>query len=142
MRPLSLVLGAGLAFAPLAAFAAAPAAGHPAGVAADARCLMTMAALTSAPDQTRARTAQVGVIFFAGRIKAQDPSYDFGARLKGVATSMTRETVAAEAQRCGPMLVGTLKELDAAQKSFPAPKPAAPAGTAPAAPAAKPPPKP
>lgn len=146
MRPLTLVLGAGLALAPLAAFAAAPAAGHSAGVAADARCLMTMAALTSSPDQTRARTAQVGVIFFAGRIKAQDPSYDFGTRLKAVATSMTRETVAAEAQRCGPILVDTLKELDAAQKSFPAPKPAAPAapagGTAPAAPAAKPPPKP
>jgi hypothetical protein len=139
MRPLTLVLAAGLALAPLAAFAAAPAASG--GVAADARCLMTMAALTSSPDAARARTAQVGVIFFAGRIKAQDPSYDFGTRLKTVAASMTRETVAAEAQRCGPMLVDTLKELDAAQKSFPPPKPA-PTGAAPAAPAAKPPAKP
>jgi hypothetical protein len=132
MRPITLVLGLGVALAPLAAFAAAPAAGSSA-VAADARCLMTMAALTSAPDATRARTAQVGVIFFAGRIKAQDPSYDFGTRLKSVASGMNRETVAAEAQRCGPMLVDTLKELDAAQKTFPAPKPAAPAGSAPAA---------
>lgn len=136
MRPITLVLGAGIALAPLAAFAAAPGAGSSA-VAADARCLMTMAALTSTPDATRARTAQVGVIFFAGRIKAQDPSYDFGTRLKSVASGMNRETVAAEAQRCGPMLVDTLKELDAAQKTFPAPKPAAQAP----APAAKPPAK-
>ena len=102
-------------------------------MASDARCLMTMAALTSNPDQTRARTAQVGVIFFAGRIKAQDPSYDFGTRLKTVVTGMTRETLAAEAQRCGPILVETLRELDAAQKTFPQPKPAAaPAAGAPA----------
>lgn len=134
MRLITLVLSAGVMLAPLAA-SAAPAAG---GVAADARCLMTMAALTSAPDATRARTAQVGVIFFAGRIKAQDPSYNFGTRLKAVAEGMSRETVAAEAQRCGPMLVDTLKELDAAQKTFPQPKPA-PSGSAPAA---KPPTKP
>jgi len=143
MRLISLLLGAGVALAPLAA-AAAPAASG--GVAADARCLMTMAALTSAEDATRARTAQVGVIFFAGRIKAQDPSYDFGSRLKTVATGMSRETVQAEAKRCGPILVETLRELDVAQKSFPAAKPAAkpaaPVGATPSAPTAKPPAKP
>jgi len=101
-----------------------------------------MAALTSAEDATRARTAQVGVIFFAGRIKAQDPSYDFGSRLKTVATGMSRETVQAEAKRCGPILVETLRELDVAQKSFPAAKPAAPVGATPSAPTAKPPAKP
>jgi hypothetical protein len=139
MRAITLALSAGMALAPLSALAAAPA--RPSGVTADARCLMTMAALTSAQDATRARTAQVGVIFFAGRIKAQDPSYDFGTRLKAVATGMTRETLTAEAQRCGPILVDTLRELDNAQKSFPPAKPAAPTGAAPA-PAAKPPAKP
>ena len=140
MRPLTLVLSAGVALSPLAAVAApAHAAGAAAparaggGVASDARCLMTMAALTSNPDPTRSRTAQVGVIFFAGRIKAQDPSYDFGTRLKTVVSGMTRETLTAEAQRCGPILVETLRELDAAQKTFPQPKPAAaPAAGAPA----------
>lgn len=141
MRPISLLLCAGFAFAPLAAVAAAPAAA-PGGVAADARCLMTMAALSSSPDQARARTAQVGVIFFAGRVKAQDPNYDFGARLKAVATTLTPQTLGAEAQRCGPILVSALEQLDAAQKSFPPPaKPAGAAATPPAA--AKPPaPKP
>lgn len=139
MRPITLVLCASFALAPLAAVAA-PAA--PGGVAADARCLMTMAALTSSTDQTRSRTAQVGVIFFAGRIKAQDPSYDFGAKLKAVATGMTRETITADAQRCGPLLLDTLKELDAAQKTFPAPAPAKPAGAGATPPAAAKPPAP
>jgi hypothetical protein len=139
MRPLTLVLSAGIALSPLAA-AAAPAAS--AAVAGDARCLMTMAALSSSSDQTRARTAQVGVIYFAGRIKAQDPSYDFGSQLKTVATSLNRDTLNAEAQRCGPLLVETLRQLDAAQKSSPQAKPA-PTGAAPAAkPAPKPAPKP
>lgn len=133
MRPLTLALSAGVALLPFAAAAAPAATGS---VAADARCLMTMAALTSAPDPKRARTAQVGVIYFAGRIKAQDPSYNFGTQLKTVVAGMNRDVLTAEAQRCGPILVETLKELDAAQKSFPAPKPAAPAA------AAKPAPKP
>ena len=134
MRPTTLVLCAGLALSPIAAVAA-PAAG---GVNSDARCLMTMAALTGAQDQTRARTAQAGVIFFAGRIKGEDPSYDFGTRLKTVVPGLTREVLSAEAQRCGPILVEALRELDAAQKSFPQPKAPAPAAGAAPAPAPKP----
>lgn len=122
MRMFALGLGLGLALSAGAAQAAPAAA--PAGVASDARCLMTMAALSSSKEETRARAAQAGVIYFAGRIKARDPSYDFGARLKAVAASLTREDVVTEAQRCGPMLTETLRELDAAQKSLPAPKPA------------------
>jgi hypothetical protein len=135
MRPLILLFCAGIALTPLAA-AAAPAAPAAAsgGVASDARCLMTMAALTSSTDPQRSRTAQAGVIFFAGRIKGKDPSYDFGTRLKTVVAGMSRDVLTTEAQRCGPILVETLRELDAAQKTFPQPaKPAAPAG-APAAP--------
>ena len=134
MRIFALGLCAGLALSTGAAFAAAPAAA-PNGVTADARCLMTMAALSSAKEEARARAAQAGVIYFAGRIKARDPSYNFGTRLKDVGASLTREAVVAEAQRCGSLLTETLRELDTAQKSFPAPKPAAPA-------AAKPPAKP
>lgn len=136
MRPITLVLCASFALAPLAAVAAPAASG---GVAADARCLMTMAAMSSSTDQARARTAQVGVIFFAGRVKALDPSYDFGTKLKTVATGMTRETINAEAQRCGPILVSALQELDAAQKTFPPPTPAPAAGGKPAGAATTPP---
>lgn len=138
MRPLTLVLSAAIALAPLAAVAAPAHAARTAaparagGVAGDARCLMTMAALTSNPDPTRSRTAQAGVIFFAGRIKAQEPSYDFGTQLKTVVAGMSRDVLTAEAQRCGPILVETLRELDAAQKSFPQPKPATPPAGAPA----------
>jgi len=131
MRSLTLAFCAGLVLAPLPAAAAAGAA------AGDARCLMTMAALTSSPDQAQARRAQIGIIYFAGRVKADDPSYDFAARLKTVAAGMNRESIGAEIQRCGPLLVNTLRELDAAQKTFPPPQPAPAAGAA-----AKPPAKP
>lgn len=131
MRPLILLFCAGIALTPLAAAAAPAAPAASGGVASDARCLMTMAALTSSTDPQRSRTAQAGVIFFAGRIKGRDPSYDFGTRLKGVVAGMSREVLATEAQRCGPILVETLRELDAAQKTFPQPKAAAPAGAPP-----------
>jgi hypothetical protein len=135
MRPFALALCATGLTAALA-LSALPAAAAPADTAGDARCLMTMAALTNSKDEAKARTAQAGVIFFAGRVKADDPSYNFGVRLKTVAAGMNRDTLVAEAQRCGPLLVNVLRELDDAQKTFPAPTPA------PAAGAAKPPAKP
>lgn len=126
MRPLALAICAGLALSPLPA-AAAASAGAAAG---DARCLMTMAALTSSKDETQARQAQVGVIYFAGRVKAEEPSYNFAAKLKAVAAGMSRETIATEVQRCAPILRNTMLELDAAQKSLAPPQPA-PAAAAP-----------
>jgi len=128
MRPITLALCMGFALAPLAA-AAAPAAGG-GGAASDARCLMTMAAISGSQDTNQARLGQVGVIYFAGRVKAQDPTFDFAARLKPIADTLNREAINAEAQRCGPILTNTLKELDAAQKSFPAAKPAPSTGGA------------
>lgn len=120
MRPITLALCAGFTLAPLAAVAA-PAA---TGAASDARCLMTMAAISGSQDADQARLGQVGVIFFAGRVKAQDPNFDFATKLKPIADSLNRETINAEAQRCGPLLTNTLRELDTAQKAFPAAKPA------------------
>lgn len=131
MRKFTLAICAGLALAPSAALAAPTATGG--GVAADARCLLTMAALTSSKDENRAKAAQVGVIYFAGRIKAQQPGYNFGVGLKPIAASMTRETLVSEAQRCGPLLTETLRELDQAQKAFPQPAAAAPGAKAPPA---------
>lgn len=133
MRLLIAAVSAALALAPFAAQAAAPAG----GATADVRCLMTMAALTNSPNANQAKLAQLGVVYFAGRVKAQDPSYNFGSRLKTVAATLDRATLTAEAQRCGPMLTASLRELDEAQKAFTPPKaaaakPAAKAGAAPA----------
>jgi hypothetical protein len=132
MRPLTLALCTGLILSPLPA-AAAAASG---AAASDARCLMTMAALTTSKDEARAHTAQAGVIYFAGRVKADDPSYNFSVKLKAVAAGMGPETIAAEAKRCGPILINSLRELDAAQKAFAPPASAAPpaAATPPAKP--------
>jgi hypothetical protein len=134
MRQLALAICAAAAATPLAAAAAAPAAAG--GAAADARCLVAMAAFTSSTNQDTARAAQAGVVYFAGRIKAEDPSFDLGARLKAVAAGMTPQTLQTEAQqRCGPQLMATMRELDAAQRAFGPPagaaKPKAPAGSSP-----------
>jgi hypothetical protein len=121
MRPLTLAVCATALFSPVGALAAAPA---PNGVTADARCLMTMATLTGAKDPNTASTAQLGVLYFAGRIKAQNPGYDFGTQLKAVAAGMNGQPLKPEADRCGPMVLQVLRELDAAQQSL-APPPAA-----------------
>ncbi len=130
MRPSTLAVCAMAVFSPLAAFAATPA--PPTGVSADARCLMTMAAFTGAKDTNTASTAQLGVLYFAGRIKAQSPGYDLGTQLKAVAAGMSGQPLKAEADRCGPMVLEVLRELQAAQQAL-APPPSA------GAPAARPP---
>ena len=101
------------------AAAAAPA---ESGVTADARCLMTMAALSSAQDATAARSGQIGTVFFAGRIKAREPSFDFTTRLKALATTMTGDVLQNELKRCGPQVQAAMGQLDAAfQALSPAP---------------------
>jgi hypothetical protein len=127
MRPLTLAVCAAAAFAPLGALAAtaAPPPAAASGVTADARCLMTMAAFTAAKDTNTASTAQLGVLYFAGRIKARDPGYDLGTQLRTVAASMNGQPLQAEANRCGPMVLQVLRELEAAQQTL-----APPAGAA------------
>lgn len=130
MRALTLAICAAAALSPLAAAAAPAAGGAAGGVASDARCLMTMAALASSKDENSSRIGQAGVVYFAGRVKAVEPGYDFSTRLKTVAASMNGQNLQAEAQRCGPMVVATLNQLQAAQKSF-APPPGSAAGPPP-----------
>jgi hypothetical protein len=115
MRALTLAIVAAAAMTPVAASAAPPAQG---GVNGDARCLMTMAALASSQDQGQARFGQEAVIYFAGRVKAKDPTFDFSTRLKPIAATLNPDALQAEAQRCGPMVVQTMEELQSAQKSF------------------------
>lgn len=130
MRPFTLAIFGAALLTPAAA-AAATAAAPPAASPAlqDARCLMVMGALSASQDQNTAIDAQFGVAYFAGRIKARDPSFNLGTRLPAVAASLNGQPMQAEASRCGPMVVEALKELQAAQRAF-APPPAA-SGAAP-----------
>jgi|KBSSwiStaDraftv2_1062776.scaffolds.fasta_scaffold02358_12 hypothetical protein len=105
------------------AVAAAPD-GPSTATAADARCLLTMAALTNTKDANTARSAQIGVVYFAGRLKARDPAFDFTSRLKTVAASLDPKGLPAEVQRCGPMVETAMKQLDAGLNAL-APPPAA-----------------
>jgi len=128
MRPITLALCATALLSPVAA-AAAPAGASaggakaaPSAVTQDARCLLTMTAFTKAKDPNTAAMAQLGVVYFAGRIKARDPSFSFAARLQPLAASMNGQPLQAEANRCGPMVLGALREL---QSAFPPPPGAA-----------------
>ena len=115
---------------PLAAAAEAqPAATSPADP--DARCLLTMAALSNSSDQNASHFGQAGVIYFAGRVGARDPNFNF-SRLPAMAAAMTSETAQTELkQRCGPMLNSAMQSLQAAlappKSQSPPPAPAKPA---------------
>ena len=98
------------------------------GVTGDVRCMLTMAAISS--NKTNQPQAGLGMFYFAGRIKAQNPAFNFATDLKPVATKMTPADFEAELKRCGPMVVSVMQGLQAAQASF-GPPPAAP-GAAPA----------
>jgi hypothetical protein len=137
MRPLALALAAAVTLSPLAAAATPQAAG--AGVTDEARCLMTMAAFTGAKDPNTATSAQFGVAYFAGRIKARDPGYDLGARLKSVAASMNGQQLQAEADRCGAMVLQALRELQVAQDGMKPPPGSAAGAAKPPAAVARPP---
>ena len=102
------------------------------GTAGDVRCFLTMAALTQ--NKANQPQATIGLFYFAGRIKAQAPAFNFGTDLKPIAAKMTKPDLEADVKRCGPMVQSVVQDLQAAQASL-AP-PAAPA--APVAPAAPP----
>ncbi len=98
-------------------------------VSADARCMLAMAALGSA-NKANQQGAFAGIYYFAGRIRAQSPRYDLAAGLKAQMAQMTPALMQAEAQRCGPIVVGVVKSMQAVQQTLappgaPAPAPAA-----------------
>jgi hypothetical protein len=106
------------------------------GLAGDVRCMLTMAALSN--NKANQPQAGLGIFYFAGRIKAQNPAFNFGTDLKPVAAKMTQDDFKNELTRCGPMVVSVVQGLQAAQASF-GPPPAAAGATPP--PAAAVPPK-
>ena len=109
------------------------------GAMGDVRCMLTMAAISG--NKTNQPQAGLGMFYFAGRIKAQNPAFNFATDLKPVASKMTQADFEAELKRCGPMVVSVMQGLQAAQASFgPPPQPAG-AAPPPKAPASPPPKK-
>lgn len=101
-----------------------------AGAAGDVRCMLTMAALSG--NKANQPQAGLGIFYFAGRIKAQTPAFNFATDLKPVAAKMSPADFQAELKRCGPMVVSVMQGLQAAQASM-----APPPGAQPPAPAKK-----
>jgi hypothetical protein len=130
MRPLAI----GLLAATLGCATAAQAQTAAAALTtADARCLLGMVALTNSKDANAQRLGQGGVIYFAGRIAARDPGYDF-ARLKALAATMDAKTAQTDLQQhCGPMFNKSMQQVTTALAP-----PAAAAGAPPPAPPAPP----
>ena len=102
--------------------------------ASDVRCMLTMAALSG--NKANQPQAGLGIFYFAGRIKAQSPAFNFATDLKPVAAKMAPADFQAELKRCGPMVVGVMQGLQAAQASM-APPPGAQPPTAAPSPAKK-----
>lgn len=102
----------------------APAAAHApaAGVDSDLRCLLTMAVVGR--DKTKQQLAQMGMVYFTGRISARAPGLDLPSAIKAEELKLAPKDLPAEAQRCGPMVMGAMRAL---QTSFTGPPGAAPA---------------
>lgn len=101
----------------------------PSPTTSDARCLLAMAALSNSNDQNAAHFGQAGVIYFAGRLGARDPSYNF-ARLHSLAATMNSQMAQTELkERCGPALNNAMQSLQAAlaPPASPSPAPGTPA---------------
>lgn len=117
----------------IACAGSAQAQGSP-GVTGDVRCMLTMAAISN--NKANQPQAGLGMFYFAGRIKAQNPAFNFATDLKPVATKMTQPDFEAELKRCGPMVVSVMQGLQAAQASFgPPPQPPGAAAAPPKTPA-------
>jgi hypothetical protein len=89
----------------------------------DARCLLTMATLSGLTDLQSKRLGPAGVLYYAGRIAAEDPVYDLGARLPNVAHALKGQSVKAEADRCAPTVLRSMSQLHSAQQALSPPPP-------------------
>jgi hypothetical protein len=100
----------------------------------DVRCMLTMAALSG--NKANQPQATFGLFYFAGRIKAQNPNFNFATDLKPTAAKMAPADFQTETTRCGPMVAQVVQGMQAAQAAF-----APPAAAPPAKPASAPPKK-
>ena len=81
---------------------------------ADARCLLAMVALSNSSDPSQQHLGEGGVIYFTGRLAAQNPKFDF-ASLRSLAATMDARSAQTDLQRrCGPMLEKSMQQLQTA----------------------------
>lgn len=128
MRDLSKTIAAIalLALATPAAADAQPKAPAKGGAAAgDVRCLLTMVALGQQKDRQQA--AQLGVYFFAGRLSARSANLDLGEAMRAEAGHLDAKTLEAESRRCGPMITGSVQNVQNGLNALKPPGAATPA---------------
>jgi hypothetical protein len=128
MRAILLAAAGAVLLSPAAAMAAPAAAASP--VTSDALCLLTFAALTSQGDENQQQSARIAVGYFAGRIKAHEPGFDFNTRLKPLTAGLDGPHLQAELQRCAPIVQASMTQLETAFRALAPAQP--PAGAAPA----------
>jgi hypothetical protein len=128
-KTLLALLLLGLAAPATAATTLKPAPAPATGVSADVRCLLTMYALGQ--DKQRQQAAVIGAYFFIGRINARAPGIDLPAAVKAEAAKLQGKSLNEEAKRCGPMVEGGMRAL---QASFGGPRGAPPSAPNPGAP--------
>lgn len=109
MRILPTILSIAALSVPAAAKAQATDAG-------DVRCLLAMAALAS-NEQARAAAMQ-GVYYFAARVTARNPGFNFGTDLRAEAEKVSRAQFQAEMTRCGAIVQSVARNLQSAQASL------------------------
>ena len=85
-------------------------------VKSDVRCMLTMSAVQGTPEQKQA--AQMGVYFFAGRLRAQNPSFDYATALRNEAAQMKVSDFQAALTPCGNQVKAVIQSLAAAQAAL------------------------
>ena len=113
----------------LAAQAAAPA--PPGPERADARCLAALGALASSDKEEAQRAAQLGALYFYGKLLGRNPGIALQAALTEAATAVTPNP-RAELARCGQELQRSGSALQAVGAAMRDGAPAAPLTPSPA----------
>lgn len=88
---------------------------------ADVRCMLTMSAVSGTPAQREAAT--MGVYYFAGRVKARQPSYNFSTGLKSEVARMHVADFQQALKPCTDQLKATVAALATAQEGLKGVKP-------------------
>jgi len=78
---------------------------------ADVRCIVVAMALTQSADAQARAFAQPALIYFQGRIDGRSPNYDLEPAIIKAVQTMDAGSYAAEASRCGAILMDKGQKL-------------------------------
>ena len=82
---------------------AAPAAPAPSPAQADARCIVAFGSMAGSDTEEVQRAAQLGALYFYGKLLGREPAVDLKAAMTAAATAVTAN-VRPELLRCGTEL--------------------------------------